>query len=92
MFRKGDTVVLPHHGAGRILTGNAFEIAGVVRNLAWRDHEKGLSAGEKQMFSKVKHILASELMYAKHMAEGEAVSFLDAVLAEIGARPRYAGR
>ena len=39
----------------------------VVRNLSLRDHEKGLSTGEKQMFVKAKKILASELMYAKGM-------------------------
>ena len=79
------------HNRDKIKTGDAFEIADVVRNLALRDHEKGLSTGEKQMYSKVKHILASELMYAKHMAEDDAVRFLDGVLAEICARPRCAG-
>jgi RNA polymerase-interacting CarD/CdnL/TRCF family regulator len=42
------------------------------------------------MFSKVKRILASEIMYAKQMAEDEAVRFLDGVLAEICTRPGYA--
>jgi CarD family transcriptional regulator len=55
-----------------------------VRNLAQRDQEKGLSTGEKQMFSKAKRILASELMYAKNMDEDEAREFLEEVLEEIG--------
>jgi CarD family transcriptional regulator len=59
-------------------------MAEVVRNLAQRDQEKGLSTGEKQMFSKAKRILASELMYAKNMDEEEAREFLEEVLEEIG--------
>jgi hypothetical protein len=51
-----------------------------VRNLSLRDHEKGLSTGEKQMFVKAKKILASELMYAKDMDEEEAAEWLDGVL------------
>jgi hypothetical protein len=47
-----------------------------------RDHEKGLSTGEKQMFVKAKKILASELMYAKDMDEEEAAEWLDGVLVE----------
>ncbi|PWU24557.1 MAG: hypothetical protein C5B48_05715, partial [Candidatus Rokuibacteriota bacterium] len=48
-----------------------------------RDHEKGLSTGEKQMFVKAKKILASELMYAKQMDEDEAHAWLDDVLAGV---------
>lgn len=76
----------------KIKTGDILEMADVVRNLALRDHEKGLSTGEKQMFGKVKRILASELMVAKKMREDDAISFLDAILSEVCARrPRYAG-
>ena len=49
-------------------------------NLALRDHEKGLSTGEKQMFVKAKKILASELMYAKDLDEDGAAEWLDGVL------------
>jgi CarD family transcriptional regulator len=78
------------HNRDKISTGDIFEIADVVRNLALRDHEKGLSTGEKQMFGKVKRILASELMYAKKMPEADAVSLLDGILSEICAQPRFA--
>jgi CarD family transcriptional regulator len=78
------------HNRDKIKTGDVLEIADVVRNLALRNHEKGLSTGEKQMYSKVKRILASELMYAKHMPEDDALSFLDGILSEICAQPRYA--
>src|SRR5436190_7129984 len=72
------------HNRDKMKTGDIFELAEVVRNLAQRDQEKGLSTGEKQMFSKAKRILASELMYAKNMDEDEAREFLEEVLEEIG--------
>jgi CarD family transcriptional regulator len=65
-------------------TGNIFELAEVVRNLAVRNNEKGLSTGEKQMFVKAKKILASELMYAKDMTEDEAAAWLDDILSRAG--------
>jgi CarD family transcriptional regulator len=61
-------------------TGDIFELAEVVRNLALRDGEKGLSTGEKQMYVKAKKILASELMYAKNMNEDETFEWLEGVL------------
>src|SRR4051812_17428414 len=73
------------HNRDKMKTGDIFELAEVVRNLALRDHEKGLSTGEKQMYVKAKKILASELMYAKAMDEDEAGSWLDDVLSATGA-------
>jgi CarD family transcriptional regulator len=72
------------HNRDKMKTGDIFELAEVVRNLAQRDQEKGLSTGEKQMFSKAKRHLASELMYVKGMEEDEAREFLEEVLEEIG--------
>ena len=72
------------HNRDKMKTGDIFELAEVVRNLSLRDHEKGLSTGEKQMFVKAKKILASELMYAKEMDEDEAAEWLDGVLANGG--------
>ncbi len=73
------------HNRDKMKTGNIFELAEVVRNLSLRDHEKGLSTGEKQMFVKAKKILASELMYAKEMDEDEASVWLDDVLSDFDA-------
>ena len=70
------------HNRDKMKTGNIFELAEVVRNLAVRNNEKGLSTGEKQMFVKAKKILASELMYAKDMNEDEAAAWLDDVLSK----------
>jgi CarD family transcriptional regulator len=72
------------HNRDKMKTGDIFELAEVVRNLSLRDHEKGLSTGEKQMFVKAKKILASELMYAKRMDEAEAAVWLDDVLSSVG--------
>ena len=74
------------HNRDKMKTGDIFELAEVVRNLSLRDHEKGLSTGEKQMFVKAKKILVSELMYAKGMDEEEAAEWLDDILAGVGAK------
>ena len=74
------------HNRDKMKTGDIFELAEVVKNLSLRDHEKGLSTGEKQMFVKAKKILASELMYAKDMTEDEAAAWLDDVLAKPAAK------
>jgi len=72
------------HNRDKMKTGDILELAEVVRNLALRDHEKGLSTGEKQMYVKAKKILASELMYAKSMDEEEIAEWLDGVLTASG--------
>ena len=53
-----------------------------MRNLAIRESEKGLSTGEKQMFTRAKKILASELMYALEMNEEEVEAHLYELLVE----------
>jgi len=68
------------HNRDKMKTGDILELAEVVRNLALRDHEKGLSTGEKQMYVKAKKILASELMYAKNLSEDDAFDWLEGVL------------
>ncbi|MFN8130896.1 MAG: CarD family transcriptional regulator [Solirubrobacteraceae bacterium] len=72
------------HNRDKIKTGDIYELAEVVRNLAIREQEKGLSTGEKQMFTRAKKILASELMYALEMGEEEAEAHLDGLLAQSG--------
>ena len=77
------------HNRDKMKTGDIYELAEVVRNLALRDGEKGLSTGEKQMYVKAKKILASELMYAKTMSEDEALEWLEETLTN-GAKPKPA--
>ena len=70
------------HNRDKMKTGDIYELAEVVRNLALRDGEKGLSTGEKQMYTRAKKILASELMYALEMDEGEAEEHLDSIIGD----------
>ena len=68
------------HNRDKIKTGDIYELAEVVRNLAIREQDKGLSTGEKQMYTRAKKILASELMYALEKNEDEAEAYLDDLL------------
>ena len=70
------------HNREKIKTGDVFELAEVVRNLAIREWEKGLSTGEKQMYTRAKKILASEFMYALGKEEDGAEAYLDELLEE----------
>ena len=70
------------HNRDKIKTGDIYELAEVVRNLSLRESEKGLSTGEKQMFTRAKKILASELMYALEMDEQQVEEHLHMVLIE----------
>ena len=70
------------HNRDKIKTGDVFELAEVVRNLAIREADKGLSTGEKQMYTRAKKILASELMYALDMEEGEAEEHLESLISD----------
>jgi len=48
------------------------EVADVVRNLSFKQKEKGLSTGEKKMLTNAKQILVSELALAQSLGQ-EAV-------------------
>ena len=48
-----------------------FEVADVVRNLSFKQKEKGLSTGEKKMLNNAKQILVSELVLAEHSSKEE---------------------
>ena len=73
------------HNREKIKTGDVFELAEVVRNLAIRETEKGLSTGEKQMYTRAKKILASEMRYALEMDEEQTEAHLDDLLEESNA-------
>lgn len=76
------------HNRDKLKTGDIFEVAEVVRNLAIRHCDKGLSTGEKQMFTRAKRILSSELMYALAMGEEEVEVHIYELL---GASPNGSG-
>jgi len=70
------------HNRDKIKTGDVFELAEVVRNLAIREADKGLSTGEKQMYTRAKKILASELMYALDKEEDDAEEYLESCISD----------
>src|SRR6202047_5273909 len=70
------------HNRDKIKTGDIYELAEVVRNLAIREAEKGLSTGAEQMYTRAKKILASELIYALEMDEEEVDEHLYGLLSE----------
>lgn len=65
----------------KLHSGDVMKVAEVVRDLWRRDHERGLSAGEKRMLSKARQILVSELALAEQTNEDKAETLLDEVLA-----------
>lgn len=52
-------------------SGDIYEVADVVRNLSFKQKEKGLSTGEKKMLSNAKQILVSELVLAEQASQDE---------------------
>ena len=52
-------------------SGDIYEVADVVRNLSFKQKEKGLSTGEKKMLNNAKQILISELVLAEHVSQPE---------------------
>ncbi|MBO8129340.1 MAG: CarD family transcriptional regulator [Peptococcaceae bacterium] len=65
----------------KIKSGNIYKVAEVVRNLARREREKGLSSGEKRMLESARQILISELVLAAEIEEDKARTMLDEMLA-----------
>ncbi len=64
----------------KLKSGDVYQVAEVVRNLALRDQAKGLSAGEKSMFLKARSVLVSELSFALDVDEDEAQRRVEAQL------------
>jgi len=67
----------------KIKSGNIYEVADVVRNLIFRDKEKGLSTGEKRMLNSAKQILVSEIVLAKGMKQHDVESMLSELVGKI---------
>jgi len=60
----------------KLKSGDVYQVAEVVRNLALRESARGLSAGEKSMLERARVILASELSIAWNVPEDEALDRL----------------
>ena len=61
----------------KMKSGSIYEVAGVVRNLSFKQKEKGLSTGEKKMLSNAKQILVSELVLAEHATQDEVEELIN---------------
>ena len=61
----------------KMKSGDIYEVADVVRNLAFKQKEKGLSTGEKKMLNNAKQILVSELVLAEHASQEEVETLID---------------
>lgn len=64
----------------KLKSGDVYQVAEVVRNLALREADKGLSAGEKSLFNKARNVLVSELSFALNVSEDEALKRVEAAL------------
>jgi CarD family transcriptional regulator len=64
----------------KLKSGDVYQVAEVVRNLALRDKDKGLSAGEKTLYQKARSVLVSELSFALDVTEDDAMDKVDAAL------------
>ena len=61
----------------KMKSGDVYEVADVVRNLSFKQKEKGLSTGEKKMLLNAKQILVSELTLAKNSSKDEMEELID---------------
>lgn len=61
----------------KMKSGDIYEVADVVRNLSFKQKEKGLSTGEKKMLNNAKQILVSELVLAEHASQEEVEKLVD---------------
>jgi CarD family transcriptional regulator len=61
----------------KLKSGDVYQVAEVVRNLALREATKGLSAGEKAMLVKARSVLVSELSFALNLSEDDALKKLE---------------
>ena len=64
----------------KLKSGDVYQVAEIVRNLALRDRAKGLSAGEKSLFQKARSVLISELSFALDISEEVAVEQVEKTL------------
>ena len=61
----------------KMKSGDIYEVAAVVRNLSYKQKEKGLSTGEKKMLNNAKQILISELVLAEHASADEVENLIE---------------
>ena len=65
----------------KMKSGDIYKVADVVRNLSFKQKEKGLSTGEKKMLNNAKQILVSELVLTEHATQDEIEQMVDNTIA-----------
>lgn len=66
----------------KMKTGDIFEVAQVVRDLTYRDKEKGLSTGEKKMLVSAKQMLISEISLSTDLDSNGIQEYMDKIINE----------
>ena len=61
----------------KMKSGDIYEVADVVRNLTFKQKEKGLSTGEKKMLLNARQILVSELALVESSSQDEVENLVD---------------
>lgn len=61
----------------KLKTGDICEVADIVRNLSFKQKDKGLSTGEKKMLLNAKQILVSELVLVESKEREEIEEYVD---------------
>lgn len=69
----------------RLKSGDLYEVARVVKALMHRDHQRGLSTGERKMLHNARQILISEIVMAEHGAYDEIEARLDQAMMQLPA-------
>ena len=64
----------------KMKTGDIFAVAEVVRDLTFRDREKGLSTGEKKMLVSAKQMLISEITLSTGMSSEEVQEYMEEII------------
>ena len=64
----------------RIKSGDLMEVAAVVKGLMTREHDRGLSTGERKMLSSAKQILISEIVLSQSSSYEEIEERLNTAL------------
>jgi CarD family transcriptional regulator len=61
----------------KMKSGDIYEVADIVRNLSFKQKDKGLSTTEKKMLLNAKQILVSELVLAKSQGKEEIEALVE---------------
>ena len=66
----------------KLKSGDVYQVAEVVRNLAARNRDAALSAAERTMYERARINLVSEIAPALHVSNEEAERYLDEALSK----------